>query len=166
MFRSVLVANRGEIAARIIRTLKRLNVEAIGVASDSDRFTLPMRLADRVLRLGPGGVAETYLNLDAIVAAARANGVHAVHPGYGFLSESAEFADRLEAEGIAFIGPRADHIRDFGAKHTARAIAKRCGVALLPGRGLVDSADHALRGGARFSYPLMPQRTGGGGGGL
>ena len=164
MFRSVLVANRGEIAARIIRTLKRLNVEAIGMASDSDRFTLPMRMADRVLRLGSGGVAETYLNLDAIVAAARANGVHAVHPGYGFLSESAEFADRLAAEGIAFIGPKADHIRAFGQKHTARALAERRGVPLLPGSGLLDSADHALEEGTRLSYPLMLKSTAGGGG--
>ncbi|HYR79089.1 MAG TPA: biotin carboxylase N-terminal domain-containing protein, partial [Candidatus Dormibacteraeota bacterium] len=164
MFRSVLVANRGEIAARIIRTLKRLDVEAIGLASDSDRFTPPMRMADRVLRLGPGGVAETYLNLDAIVAAARANGVHAVHPGYGFLSESAEFADRLVAEGIAFIGPKADHIRAFGPKHTARALAKKCGVPLLPGSGLLDSADHALEEGTRLSYPLMLKSTAGGGG--
>src|SRR5258706_169027 len=100
MFRSVLIANRGEIAARIIRTLKRLGIEAIGIASDSDRFTLPMRMADRVMRLGPGGVAETYLNIDAIITACHESGAEAVHPGYGFLSENAAFAERLAAEGL------------------------------------------------------------------
>ena len=138
MFRTVLVANRGEIAARIIRTLKRLGIEAIGVASDSDRFTPPMRSADRVMRLGSGTVAQTYLNVDAIVAAARASGAQAIHPGYGFLSENAAFAERLAHEGIVFIGPRPEHIREFGTKHGARAIAEQCGVPLLPGSGFAE----------------------------
>ena len=164
MFRSVLVANRGEIAARIIRTLKRLKIEAVGVASDSDRFTPPMRQADRVMRLGAGTVAQTYLNADTIVAAARASGAEAIHPGYGFLSENAGFAERLAKEGIAFIGPRPEHIREFGTKHGARAIAEACGVPLLPGSGLLDGVEHALAEAARISYPVMLKSTAGGGG--
>jgi urea carboxylase len=164
MFRSVLVANRGEIAARIVHTLKRLEVEPIGVASDSDRFTPPMRAADRVMRLGAGTVAETYLNVEAIVAAARASGAEAIHPGYGFLSENAAFAERLANEGIVFIGPRPEHIRDFGTKHGARGIAERCGVPLLPGSGLLDNVEHALAEAQRISYPVMLKSTAGGGG--
>ena len=164
MFDTVLVANRGEITARIIRTLKRLKIEAVGVASDSDRFTPPMRAADRVMRLGAGNVAETYLNVDKIVAAARESGAQAIHPGYGFLSENAAFAERLAREGIVFIGPRPEHIREFGTKHGARAIAEESGVPLLPGSGLLDSADHALSEAARISYPVMLKSTAGGGG--
>jgi len=164
MFRSVLIANRGEIAARIIRTLKRLGIEAIGIASDSDRFTLPMRMADRVMRLGPGGVAETYLNIDAIITACHESGAQAVHPGYGFLSENAAFAERLAAEGLHFIGPKPAHIRAFGLKHAAREIAMSRGVPLLPGSGLLDNAEQALSEAARISYPVMLKSTAGGGG--
>src|SRR5258706_6736412 len=164
MFGTVLIANRGEIAARIIRTLQRLGIEAIGVASDSDRFTLPMRMADRVMRLGPGGVAETYLNVDAIIAACHESGAEAVHPGYGFLSENAAFAERLHAEGLHFIGPKPTHIRAFGLKHTAREIAMSCGVPLLPGSGLLDNAEQALHEATRISYPVMLKSTAGGGG--
>src|SRR5258708_18889320 len=103
MFRSVLIANRGEIAARIVRTLKRLGIEAIGIASDSDRFTLPMRMADRIMRLGPGGVAETYLNIDAIITAWHESGAEAVHPGDGFTSVNAGLADALAPHGVHFI---------------------------------------------------------------
>jgi len=164
MFGTVLIANRGEIAARIIRTLKRLGISAIGIASDSDRFTAPMRMADRVMRLGPGGVSETYLNIDAIIAACRESGAQAVHPGYGFLSENATFAERLAGEGVHFIGPQPAHIRAFGLKHTAREIAGACGVPLLPGSGLLESAEQALREAARISYPVMLKSTAGGGG--
>jgi len=164
MFESVLIANRGEIAARIIRSLNRLGIESVGVASDADRFTLSMRMATRVMRLGPGGVAETYLNIDAILAAARDSGAEAVHPGYGFLSENVGFAERLAAEGIAFIGPRSEHIRAFGLKHTAREIAARSGVPLLPGSGVLENVAHATAEAARIGYPVMLKSTAGGGG--
>ena len=164
MFRSVLIANRGEIAARIIRTLKRLGIEAIGIASDSDRFTLPMRMADHVMCLGPGGVAETYLNVDAIIAACHESRAQAVHPGYGFLSENAGFAERLAAAGFHFIGPKPVHIRSFGTKHIARDIAMSCGVPLLPGSRLLESEEQALHEAARISYPVMLKSTAGGGG--
>ena len=164
MFRKVLVANRGEIAARIFRTLGRLGVTSVGVASDSDLFTAPMRAADHVVRLGAGAVLETYLDIEAIIAACRASGAEAVHPGYGFLSESAEFADRLGAQGIVFIGPCAQNIRDFGLKHSAREIAARCGVPLLPGSGLLEDEAQALSQAARIGYPVMLKSTAGGGG--
>src|SRR5882757_8258821 len=164
MFRSVLIANRGEIAARIIRTLKRLRIQAIGIASGADRFTAPIRMADRVMPLTGTSVAETYLNMDAIIAACRKSGANAVHPGYGFLSEKPEFAERLAKEGIAFIGPRPEHIRSFGLKHTAREIAARPGVHLLPGSGVLESAEHAASEAARIGYPVMLKSTAGGGG--
>ena len=164
LFRSVLVANRGEIAARIFRTLKKLGIEAIGVASDSDRFTAPMLMADRVMRLGPGPVAQTYLNVEAIIAACRDSGAEAVHPGYGFLSENTGFAERLAEAGIAFIGPRPEHIRAFGLKHTARELAAKNGVPLLPGSGLLESLAQARAEAEKISYPVMLKSTAGGGG--
>jgi urea carboxylase len=164
MFRSVLIANRGEIAARIVRTLHRLGIEAIAVASDADRFTLPMRMADRVVPLGAGPAAATYLDADKIIAACRLTGAEAVHPGYGFLSENIGFAERLAAEGIAFVGPRPEHIRAFGLKHTAREIAASSGVPLLPGSGLLRDGDEALSEAQRIGYPVMLKSTAGGGG--
>jgi urea carboxylase len=164
LFRSVLVANRGEIAARVFRTLKKLGIEAIGVASDSDRFTPPMLLADRVMRLGPGPVAETYLDVEAIIAACRQSGAEAVHPGYGFLSENTGFAERLAEADIAFIGPRPEHIKAFGLKHTARELAAGHGVPLLPGSGLLESLAQARAEAEKISYPVMLKSTAGGGG--
>jgi urea carboxylase len=164
MFDTVLVANRGEIAARIIRTLHRLGVAVVGIASDADRFTSPMRAADRLCKLGPGRAAETYLDIDKIVAAAKETGAQAVHPGYGFLSENAAFAERLTAEGIVFIGPRPEHLRSFGLKHAARQIARDCGVPLLPGSGLLSGLDEALAEAERIGYPVMLKSTAGGGG--
>lgn len=164
MFKTVLVANRGEIAARIMRTLARMGVESVAVASDADRFTAPMRAADRLVRLGPGPAAATYLDVEAIIRACHETGAEAVHPGYGFLSENIGFAERCSREGIAFIGPRPDHIRAFGLKHTARDIAQKAGVPLLPGSGLLDSSDHALTEAERIGYPVMLKSTAGGGG--
>src|SRR5882672_3650802 len=136
MFRKIAVANRGEIAVRIIRTAQRLGVRTLALHSDADRFTLPVRLADEAARIGPAPAAESYLNAEAIIAACRAAGADALHPGYGFLSENAEFAERLSDAGIAFIGPDPTHIRLFGLKHTARAVAAESGVKLLPGSDL------------------------------
>ena len=114
MFRKLLVANRGEIAVRIIRTARRLGLATVAVYSDADRFTLPVRLADEAVRIGKPAAAESYLDGAAILAACRATGADALHPGYEFLSESADFAERLGGEGIAFIGPAPEHIRLFG----------------------------------------------------
>jgi len=164
MFGTVLIANRGEIAGRIARTLRRMGIAAAGVASDADRFSPVMREMDRLVRLGPGPAAATYLNVDAIVAAARETGAQAVHPGYGFLSENIAFAERLAAENIRFIGPRPDHIRAFGLKHTARTLAKQAGVPLLPGSNILKDLAEAKAEAARIGYPVMLKSTAGGGG--
>src|SRR5436305_11924819 len=118
MFKKILIANRGEIAVRVSRTLRRMGIASVAVYSDADRFTRPVMDADEAIRLGPAPAAESYLNIDAVVAACRATGAVAVHPGYGFLSENIAFAERLAAEGIVFIGPRPEHLRAFGLKHT------------------------------------------------
>jgi len=164
MFKTVLVANRGEIAGRIIRTLHRMGIRAVAVASDADRFTPPMRQADHIVRLGGGPPASTYLDIAKIIAACRETGAEAVHPGYGFLSENLGFAERLEAEGIAFIGPRPTQIRAFGLKHEARAIAERGGVPLLPGSRVLKDQSEALDEAMRIGYPVMLKSTAGGGG--
>ena len=164
MFTKILIANRGEIAVRIQRTLRAMNIASVAVYSDADRFTRPVLDAGEAIRLGPAPAAESYLRIDAIIEACRATGAQAVHPGYGFLSENAGFAEALAANGITFIGPRPDHLRAFGLKHSALALAKECGVPLLPGSGLLDSADHALQEAARVGYPLILKSTAGGGG--
>jgi urea carboxylase len=164
MFNKVLIANRGEIACRIIRTLKRLRVGSVAVFSDADRNSLHVAQADEAVRLGPAPAAQSYLRHDAVLDAARATGAEAIHPGYGFLSENAEFAAACLAQGIAFIGPTAAQIRDFGLKHLARDLAARNGVPLLPGSGLLTSVDDALAQIARIGYPVMLKSTAGGGG--
>lgn len=164
MFKTVLIANRGEIAGRILRTLDKMGVASAVVASDADRFSPPMLAAGRVMRLGAGGVAQTYLDAEKIIAAAHAAGAEAVHPGYGFLSENADFADRLKRQGIAFVGPRPEHIRAFGLKHSAREIAIACGVKLLPGSGVLPHLADALAEAERIGYPVMLKSTAGGGG--
>lgn len=164
MFDTVLVANRGEIARRVIRTLKKMGLRSIAVYSQADRHSLHVYEADEAYCLGPAPVSESYLNIEKIVAICRECGADAVHPGYGFLSESAEFAERLKANGIAFIGPRPEHLREFGTKHTARALAEKAGVPLLPGTGLLSSLPDALDAAAKINYPVMLKSTAGGGG--
>ncbi len=164
MFKKVLIANRGEIAVRVIRTLKTMGIASVAVYSDADRFTLATRLADEAARLGPAAATESYLNVDAVIAACKATGAEAVHPGYGFLSENIDFAERLAAEGIVFIGPRPEHLSAFGLKHTARELAQRSGVPLLPGSGLLESLEIALTTAETIGYPVMLKSTAGGGG--
>jgi urea carboxylase len=164
MFNKVLIANRGEIACRIIRTLKRLRVGSVAVFSDADRNSLHVAQADEAVHLGPAPAAQSYLRHDAVLDAARATGAEAIHPGYGFLSENAEFAAACQEQGIVFIGPTAAQIRDFGLKHLARDLASRNGVPLLPGSGLLTSIDDAMDQIARIGYPVMLKSTAGGGG--
>src|SRR5579862_346482 len=137
MFTKVLIANRGAIACRIIRTLRRMGVCSVAVYSDADAGSLHVVQADEAVRIGPAPAAESYLNIDAILEAARATGAEAIHPGYGFLSENVPFALACEAAGIVFIGPTVDNIRDFGLKHVARALAKAHGAPLAPGTDLL-----------------------------
>ncbi|MBZ2189006.1 urea carboxylase [Alcanivorax sp. JB21] len=164
MFQKILIANRGAIACRIMRTLKTLGVTSVAVYAEADADSLHVRHADERWPLGEGGAADTYLNQDALFAIMHEAGVEAVHPGYGFLSENPDFVQRCEREGIAFIGPTPAQMREFGLKHTARDIATRTGVPLLPGTGLLATRDEACRAAAGIGYPVMLKSTAGGGG--
>jgi urea carboxylase len=144
--------------------LRRLDVKSVAVYSDADRFARPVLDADEAFRLGPAPPNESYLLAEKIIEACKQTGAQAVHPGYGFLSENVAFAERLAAEGIRFIGPRPDHLRAFGLKHTAREIAEKAGAPLLPGSGLLDDVEQALNEAERISYPVMLKSTAGGGG--
>src|ERR1700730_377038 len=124
MFRKVLIANRGEIAVRIVRALREANVRSVAVFSDADRNALHVRLADEAERIGPAPSAARYLSIDRILDAAKKHGAEAIHPGYGFLSENAEFAAACQTAGMVFIGPSADSIRNLGSKTDARTLAK------------------------------------------
>ena len=164
MFTKILIANRGEILLRICKTLQAMDIASVAVYSDADRFSPGVLAADEAVHIGPPAAAQSYLNIDAIIAACRQTGAQAVHPGYGFLSERVEFAERLAAEGIVFIGPGPAHLRDFGLKHTARALAEKAGVPMLPGSGLIATVEEALREAARITYPVMLKSSAGGGG--
>jgi urea carboxylase len=164
MFRKVLIANRGEIACRIVRTLRRLGVASVAVYSDADRYAPHVREAEEAIAIGAAPVSESYLDQQALIEAARASGAQAIHPGYGFLSESAVFAEACAAAGIVFVGPTPTQIRDFGLKHRAREIALDTGVPLLPGSTLLANLEEAQREAGRIGYPVMLKSTAGGGG--
>ena len=164
MFEKVLIANRGAIAVRIARTLRRMGIHSIGVYAESDRDSLHLSAVDEACPLGEGGASDTYINEDKLFEIVERTGAEAVHPGYGFLSENAGFAERLADRDVVFIGPRPEHIRRFGLKHEARAIAERAGVNLMPGSGLLRSEEDALREAERIGYPVMLKSTAGGGG--
>lgn len=163
-FDTLLVANRGEIAVRIIRTARELGLRTVAVYSDADRAAPHVRLADEAVRLGPAPAKESYLDGDLVLKAAKDTGAGAIHPGYGFLSEDAAFARRCEDAGIVFVGPTPEQLELFGAKHTARAAAETAGVPLAPGTGLLPGLPEALEAAGRIGYPVMLKATGGGGG--
>jgi urea carboxylase len=164
MFDKVLIANRGEIAGRILRTLRRLKVRSVAVYSDADRHSPHVLQADESVALGPGAALDTYLRQDKLLLAAVSTGAQAIHPGYGFLSENAAFAEACAAAGVVFIGPTPAQMRDFGLKHLARDLAARSDLALLPGSGLLASVGEARAEAARIGYPVMLKSTAGGGG--
>ena len=164
MFTKVLVANRGAIACRILRTLKKMGIHSVAVYSQADRHSAHVEQADEAVNIGPASPTQSYLNIDSILDAATKTGAQAIHPGYGFLSESAAFAERVEAAGLAFIGPTPAQMNSFGLKHTARALAKEHNVPLLPGTGLLKDANEARDAGGRIGYPVMLKSTAGGGG--
>ncbi len=164
MFDKLLIANRGAIACRILRTLKALNCKGAAVYSEADAASLHIQQADEALSLGEGPASDTYLAVEKILRIARETGAKAIHPGYGFLSENAGFAEACEAAGIAFVGPTPEQLRVFGLKHTARALAKQHGVPMLEGTELLENLDAALKAGDEVGYPVMLKSTAGGGG--
>lgn len=162
---TLLIANRGEIAVRVIRCARELGIRTVAVCSQTDQQALHVRLADRHVVIGEAPAAQSYLNVDAILEAARQEGADAIHPGYGFLSERADFARRVEETGIAFVGPTADSIRLMGDKALARASASKAGVPTLPGSdGALQSAGQALRIADSIGYPVVLKAAAGGGG--
>ncbi|BBP00682.1 urea carboxylase [Sulfuriferula nivalis] len=164
MFDKVLIANRGAIACRIIRTLKKLGIRSVAVYSEADAHSLHVAQADEAVCIGPAPAAESYLRAEKILEVAKQTGAQAIHPGYGFLSENAAFAESCAESGIVFMGPTPDQMRRFGLKHTAREIAEQNQVPLLPGSGLLADAGHAQAEAARIGYPVMLKSTAGGGG--
>ncbi|MBI6706731.1 5-oxoprolinase/urea amidolyase family protein [Pseudomonas syringae] len=164
MFDKLLIANRGAIACRILRTLRTLQVKGVAVYSEADAASLHLMQAYEAHSLGEGGAAGTYLAVDKILAIAKASGATAIHPGYGFLSENAGFAQACEDAGIAFVGPTPEQLRVFGLKHTARALARQHGVPMLEGTELLDSLESAIAAAHTIGYPVMLKSTAGGGG--
>jgi urea carboxylase len=164
MLAKVLVANRGAIACRILRTLQRMGVASVAVYSEADREARHVLDADEAILIGPAPASQSYLDMDRILRAAEETGAKAIHPGYGFLSENVEFARKCAQQGIVFIGPRVEQIEAFALKHTARAIAGRCGVPLLPGSGVLSDRDDALAQAEMLGYPVMLKSSAGGGG--
>ncbi len=164
MFSKILIANRGAIATRIIRTLNRMNVSAVAVYAESDANSLHVSNADEAFSLGEGAASETYLDVDKIMAIAKCSGAEAIHPGYGFLSENADFVRRCELEGIVFIGPTPEQMEVFGLKHKARELAKKAEVPLTPGTDLLRDLEEAANAAESIGYPIMLKSTAGGGG--
>ncbi|XOV85498.1 MAG: urea carboxylase [bacterium] len=164
MFDKVLVANRGAIAVRIIRTLRELGVASVAVYADEDRDSLHIPAADEAYSLGSGSAADTYLNQDKILSICTLCGAQAVHPGYGFLSENAAFAQMIAAHGVVFIGPQPEHLKQFGLKHEARHLARASAVNLVPGSDILTDTERALAAADVIGYPVMLKSTAGGGG--
>ena len=165
MFTSLLIANRGEIACRVIRTAKRMGIRTIAVYSDADRAALHVKLADEAVHIGGSAARDSYLSIDKIIAACKRTNADAVHPGYGFLSENAEFAAALDAAGIIFVGPPAKAVEAMGDKITSKKLAAAAGVSTVPGHmGLIADADEAVTIARQLGYPVMIKASAGGGG--
>jgi acetyl-CoA carboxylase, biotin carboxylase subunit len=165
MFKKILIANRGEIAVRVIRACKEMGIATVAVYSEADRDSLPVKLADESVCIGPAASKDSYLNVPNIVQAALNTGAEAIHPGYGFLSEAASFAEVCAACGIVFIGPPVAAINAMGDKATARATAKESNVPTVPGsEGLIENEADALKIAAQIGYPVVVKATAGGGG--
>ena len=164
MFSKILIANRGEIAVRIIRACREMGISTVAVYSEADRETLHVAMADESICIGPASPAESYLNMDQIISAALVSGAQAIHPGYGFLSENAEFAEKCRQNNLIFIGPSAEQMRRLSNKETAKSIMKEAGLDIIPGCGVLRDVDEALEEGRKVGYPLMLKAVSGGGG--
>ncbi len=165
MFQKVLIANRGEIAVRVICACKDLGIKTVAVYSEADRNSLHVRFADEAICIGPAKSARSYLDIPSVISAAEITNADAIHPGYGFLSENADFAEVCETSEIKFIGPKPDVTRAMGLKQHARAAMAQCGVPILPGsQGILQSAEEGLETAAKIGYPVMLKASAGGGG--
>ena len=165
MFKKLLIANRGEIACRVIKTAQKMGIKTVAIYSDADRNALHVKMADEAVHIGPPAASESYIVIDKVMQAIRDTGAEAVHPGYGFLSENKKFAEALEAEGVAFVGPPAGAIESMGDKITSKKIAQEAGVSTVPGyMGLIEDAEEAVKISNEIGYPVMIKASAGGGG--
>src|SRR3989454_5665119 len=166
MFKKILIANRGEIALRIQRACRELGVKAVMVYSEADREAKYIKLADEAVCIGPAPSSQSYLNIPAVISAAEVTDAEAIHPGYGFLSENADFAERVEQSGFVFIGPRAETIRLMGDKVSAKDTMRKAGVPCVPGSegALPDDPEIIMRTAKEIGYPVIIKAAGGGGG--
>jgi acetyl-CoA carboxylase, biotin carboxylase subunit len=164
-FKKILIANRGEIALRVICACKDLGIPTVAVYSEADRYSLPVRFADEAICIGPAKSARSYLDIPSIISAAEITNVDAIHPGYGFLSENANFAEVCKDSGLKFIGPTPEVIRAMGVKERARAIMREHGVPILPGsQGVLSSPEEAMELAEQIGYPVILKASAGGGG--
>jgi acetyl-CoA carboxylase, biotin carboxylase subunit len=165
VFNKVLIANRGEIALRVIRACKEMGVSTVAVHSEPDRTAMHVRLADESVCIGPAPAAKSYLNIPSIIAACEITGADAIHPGYGFLSENARFAEIVDAHGFTFIGPRPEHIRIMGDKISAKQTAREAGIPVVPGSdGGVSTVEEAMAAAEGIGFPVLIKAAAGGGG--
>ena len=165
MFDKILIANRGEIALRIHRACREMGIRTVAIHSEADTSAMHVRLADESVCVGPPAVGKSYLNVPAIIAAAEVTGAQAIHPGYGFLSENARFAEIVEAHGLAFIGPTAEHIRVMGDKITAKAAVMKAGIPVVPGSpGAIETFEDGKKIATELGYPVLIKAASGGGG--
>ena len=165
MFKKILIANRGEIACRVIKTAKKMGIQTVAIYSDADRDALHVKMADEAVHIGPSPANQSYIVIDKVMDAIRQTGAEAVHPGYGFLSENKLFAEALEAAGVAFIGPPAGAIESMGDKITSKKLAQEAGVSTVPGHmGLIADAEEAVKISNKVGYPVMLKASAGGGG--
>ncbi|PWG16002.1 acetyl-CoA carboxylase biotin carboxylase subunit [Salibaculum griseiflavum] len=165
MFKKILIANRGEIACRVIKTARKMGIATVAIYSDADKHALHVEMADEAVHIGPAPANQSYIVIENVMKAIRETGAEAVHPGYGFLSENAKFAEALEAEGVAFIGPPKGAIEAMGDKITSKKIAQEAGVSTVPGvMGLIEDADEAVKISQEIGYPVMIKASAGGGG--
>src|SRR5262249_33235632 len=164
LFKKILIANRGEIALRITRACRELGISTVAVHSEADARALHVRFAEEAVCIGPSPAARSYLHIPAIMSAAEITGADAIHPGYGFLSENAEFARLCGKCGVTFIGPSPEAMRAWRDKVAARGNARRCGLPLLPGSEVLRDEKHALEEAKRIGFPIILKASGGGGG--